>query len=598
MEIRKGIGVSPGIAIGQAVVIGRFELRVPRYQIEPDQVPREIRRFWAARRQARDEIALLRDRAEASLGNKVAAIFDAHLKILGDRKLSLEVFRRVRLRLINLEWALTATTNGYLQLLETVEDHSLRERGNDIRDVHDRLQRILAGGKERRDHDLVVHPDSIVVARSLTPSQAMWLQHRRIAGLVTEGGGPTSHTAILANALEIPAVLGTGQVLEAVGEGDPIVVDGFSGEVVLDPSPAALETYRRFKKGHPRCDVAPKAECGPVVTTDGITIHLLANIEFPEELPTLERVGAEGVGLYRSEFLFLSCAPREPQETDHLEACRRIAAASLPGPIVVRTLDLGGDKLIELPRGRASEGNPALGLRAVRYGLAHPDIFRTQLRGLLRAAAEIPRLKILVPMISGLPEWRRVRELVRDVSQELEREGRPVPGVPLGCMIEVPGAALIADLLAREADFLSIGSNDLIQYTLAVDRGNSAVAYLYDPWHPAVLRLITQTIRAGAAASIPVHFCGEMASDPLGALTLLGLGVTELSCNPVMIPAIRALIKRSGREEARRAVEQAQERVPEGEIRAALLEVFGERIGACVESFTSPLRYEGERPLG
>lgn len=596
MEIRKGIGVSPGIAIGQAVVIGRYELRVPRYQIEPEGVAREVRRFWTARRQARAEITSLKDRAEESLGTKVAAIFDVHLKILGDRKLSAEVFRRMRTRLINVEWALTATTNGFLTLLENVDDPSLRERGNDIRDVHDRLQRILAGGTDRRDHDLVLHQDSIVLARNLTPSEAMWLQHRRIAGLVTEWGGPTSHTAILANALEIPAVLGTGPVLESVQEGDPIIVDGSSGEIVLDPTPATLLSYRQFRDERRRIEVAQPPETGPVFTRDGVQVHLLANIEFPEELPTLERVGAEGVGLYRSEFLFLTCAPREPEEKDHIGACRQIAAAGLPGAMVIRTLDLGGDKLIEVPRGRPEESNPALGLRAVRFGLAHRDLFCTQLRGLLRAAVEIPNLKILIPMVSSLEEWRSVRKVIGEVRDELGREGVQTPVVPVGCMIEVPSAALTADLLAREADFLSIGSNDLIQYTLAVDRGNSAVAYLYDPWHPAVLRLISQTVEAGQKAGIPVHFCGEMASDPLGALTLLGLGLTEFSCNPVMIPAIRSLFKDSGQDEARRAVAQALEKPVGIEIREQLIEFFGDRIAACPELLSNPLAFRGETP--
>jgi len=575
MPSLKGIGVSPGVAVGRAMVIGRWEQSVPHYRIGANAVSGELRRFWAARRQARREIEALQDQATQSLGSKYAAIFGAHLMILDDRKTGREAAQRIRDQRINAEWALASSLGRLIGAMQDVEDPALRDRGSDIQDVYERLLRILGGQTNQHARELELADDTVVVAHSLSPSDAMWLHKPRIVGFVTESGGPTSHTAILANALEIPAVLGVERATETAAEGDQVVVDGTRGAVVVRPAPGVAASYRRERDAWRDMGQVVETAPGPVVTRDGVTVRLLANIEFPEEMTTVQKVGAEGVGLYRSEFLFLTVAPNLPTEDDHVEAYRRIARSAAPNSVVIRTLDLGGEKYFHKVL-EAGESNPVLGLRAVRFCLSRPDIFRTQLRGLLRVAAESRNVSILVPMVSGLEEWRQVVRFVDDVREELIREGVRAPKVPLGPMVEIPSAALVAEHLAAESDFLSIGTNDLIQYTLAVDRGNRRVAHLYDPWHPAVLRLVEKAIRAGREAGIPVSLCGEMASDPLGALTLLGLGLGEFSCNPLVIPDIRAVLRAASAAEAREAVRDVFDLSNGAEIRARLTERLSE----------------------
>jgi phosphotransferase system enzyme I (PtsI) len=553
----QGIGASSGIAVGQALVVGRHELHVPRYRIRAEEIPRELRRFWTARRQAREEILALRDNAARKLGSKYAGIFDAHLLILEDRKLGRETVGRVRHRRHNVEWSLAATVNHLLTTLDAVEDPYLRERGGDIVDVHERLQRILAGATNRHAGALELTEDTVILAHSLSPSDAIWLNQPRIVGLATEKGGPTSHTAILAAALGIPAVLGVDRLLETVQEGEPVIVDGVSGGVILQAAEAALEAHRD-RGAELRQRAARVTPRGPLFTTDGVEVQLAANLEFPEEMAVLERVGAHGVGLFRTEFLWLARGGSVPGEEEHLAAYRRLLAIDLDAPVVIRTLDLGGEKVPAAESRREEEPNPVMGLRAVRYCLAHPGVFRTQLRAIFRAAAETGRVWIMVPLISGLEEWREARRFITQVRDELIRDGLVVPPVPVGCMVEVPSAALVADRLAREADFFSIGSNDLIQYALAVDRGNSRVAYLHDPWHPAVLRLVRMAVDAGRNAGIPVTFCGEMSSDPLGALTLLGLGITRFSCTPAQIPSVRETIAGASARRWAELVEEAE----------------------------------------
>ncbi len=565
----QGIGSSSGIAVGQALVVGRHELHVPRYRIRADEIPRELRRFWTARRQAREEILTLRENAARKLGAKYAGIFDAHLLILEDRKLGRETVARVRHRRHNVEWSLAATVNGLLTTLDAVEDPYLRERGGDIVDVHERLQRILAGAANRHEGRLELTEDAVILAHSLSPSDAIWLNQPRIVGIATEKGGPTSHTAILAAALGLPAVLGVDRLLETAGEGEAVVVDSVAGTVLLQAGEAQLEEFRA-RGAELRLRAMRTSPRGPLHTTDGIEVQVAANLEFPEEMAVLERVGARGVGLFRTEFLWLARGGTSPDEEEHLAAYRRLLAIDLDAPVVIRTLDLGGEKLPATEARREEEPNPVMGLRAVRYCLAHPGVFRTQLRAIFRAAAETERVWIMVPLISGLEEWRSVRRFVEQVREEVTREGLVVPRVPLGCMIEVPSAALVADRLAREADFFSIGSNDLIQYALAVDRGNSRVAYLHDPWHPAVLRLIRMAVEAGALARIPVTFCGEMASDPLGALTLLGLGLTRFSCTPAQIPMVRETIAAASARRWSELVDEAASRPTGREIRERL----------------------------
>ncbi len=565
----KGIGSGSGIAVGQALVVGRHELHVPRYRIRPEEIPRELRRFWSARRQAREEILALRENAARKLGPKYAGIFDAHLLILEDRKLGRETVARVRHRRHNIEWSLAATVNRMLSTLDAVEDPYLRERGGDLVDVHERMQRVLAGGANRHAGELDLSDKTVVVAHALSPSDALWLNQPNIVGFVTEKGGPTSHTAILAAALEIPAVLGVDRLLETVRDGEPVVINSARGEAILHLGEAELDAFRRRGEALRQHAVRPAIR-GPLRTRDGVEIHLAANVELPEELAVLRRVGAQGIGLFRTEFLWLARGGAAPEEEEHIETYRTLLSADLGGPTVIRTFDLGGEKLPADELRREEEPNPVMGLRAIRYCLAHPHVFRTQLRAILRVAAEREGVWIMVPMITGLAEWRAARSFVEEVREELKGEGVDLPAVPVGCMVEVPSAALVADRLAREADFLSIGSNDLIQYTLAVDRGNSRVAYLHDPWHPAVLRLLRWTVDAGRDAQIPVSFCGEMASTPLGSLTLLGLGLTRLSCTPSQIPVVREVLAESSQRVWRELMEEAAQLPTGREIRDRL----------------------------
>ena len=574
MPALKGTAVSAGIALGKALVVGRWEVAVPRYQLAPGAARAELRRYWQARRTCAEEIHALREQTAASVGAQYAAIFDAHLAILEDRKLRRDVMTKIRDQRMNAEWALAASAGKMVAALQQVEDPVLRERGLDVKDVLDRLLRVLGGGANRHARELDLSEDTIIVAHSLSPSDAIWLHQPRIVGFVTEAGGPTSHTAILANALEIPAVLGVEGATSKIGDGEPLVVDGLHGNVILHPTPGVAAAYRREREAWREYGQGTRGADGPVETQDGAATRLLANIEFPEEMATVARIGAHGVGLYRSEFLFLSVAPNVPDEADHYDAYRRIAEAAGPRQVVIRTLDLGGEKYFHQVL-EAGEANPVLGLRAVRFCLSRPDIFRPQVRGLLRVAAEYGNVSILVPMISGVEEWRQVRAFIEETRATLEAEGLVFHAkVPLGAMIEIPAAAMVSDHLAREADFFSIGTNDLIQYTVACDRGNRRVSYLYDPWHPGVLRMLERTIAAGRAAGIPVALCGEMASDPLGALTLLGLGLREFSCNPLALPKVRTALRAASAEDAARSLAAAL-KLPSGfEIRAFLEEEF------------------------
>lgn len=573
MTSLRGDGVSRGIGVGRALVIGRSEVDVSHYRVAPEEVRGEMRRFLVARKQARSEILALREQTAARIGEKYATIFDAHLLMLDDRKLGRETMQLIRHRQMNAEWALAVTVQDLLKIFEQVEDPYMRERGGDISDVHDRLQKILAGQPTHRDTFLDLHEDTVVVAHELHPSDSAWLHQPEVVAFVTEEGGRTSHTAIIANALGIPAVLGVENATLRIGDGDQVAVDGFHGVVVAGPTEIELEELLAEREAMRKIGLALEEDTGPVQTEDGVALTIAANIEFPEEMDHLARVSAQGVGLYRSEFLFLATAPHLPSEEDHYEAYRKIAAKAEGQTVVIRTLDLGGEKYFHRVI-EAGEANPVLGLRAVRLCLARPDIFRAQLRGVLRAAAEHENISVMVPMISGLDEWRQVREFVEQVKDELRREGVEPNHVALGPMIEIPSAALVVDALAREADFLSIGTNDLVQYTVAVDRGNASVGYLNLPWHPAVMRLVREIVLAGRRANIPVSLCGEMASDPLGALTLLGLGLTRFSCNLSLIPEIRGLLRRASEAHAREIVSGALDEATCDGVHARLVEGF------------------------
>lgn len=542
MKLR-GIGASPGIAAGRTVVLETRETTIFRVPIDPSAVEEEVQRFITARDTARDQIRHVRETVEKNLGDSYARIFDAQLYILDDQSLTGETIRHIRDDKVNAEWALHTVVRRFLEFFEKMEDPYLKERGGDIEDVHNRLQSILAGARDHHDLSELTE-DTIIVAHSLSPSDAAMLHQARVVGMATDVGGRTSHTAILAQALGITAVVGLHDASERIKNGDLVILDGEAGTVEVSPAADTLaDLERRRAELVSRENERLAQKDLPSVTTDGLHVTLLANIEFPEELATAKRYGAAGVGLYRSEFLYLTRSPDLPTEEEHQQLYEDLARKVGDGEAVVRTLDLGGEKYFHAVLDKEGT-NPVLGLRAVRFCLKRTDIFRTQLRGLLRASVQ-RNLRIMFPLISGVGELRAAKGILDEVRAELTAEGIPFNrDLDLGIMIEVPSAAVISDILAREVRFFSIGTNDLIQYALAIDRGNESVAYLYQPFHPAILRLLARVVESAERAGIDVSLCGEMASDPLAVPVLVGLGIHKLSMNSPAIPAVRAMVRR------------------------------------------------------
>jgi phosphotransferase system enzyme I (PtsI) len=551
----QGIGVSPGLASGKAVVLVSRATTIFRLPILPEDVDAEIHRLDEARVSARRQIAELRERVAKAVGRTYARVFDAHLLMAEDAQLRSDTEVIIRTECVNAEWALKTATERLLAAFDRIDDPYLRERGGDLEDVHSRLQRALAGEKHRHELSELTE-DSVIVSHSLSPSDAALLHQEHIVGFCTDVGTRTSHIAILANALNIPAVVGTHDLSRRVTGGDLLLVDGNTGEILWRPSAQEREGYRRELIEFERHEQELEAERTlPSITLDGQAITLMANIEFPEELDTALARGARGIGLYRSEFLYLSRAPALPTEEEHLAVYDELASRCGDEEAIIRTFDLGGDKYFhEVMEG--GETNPVMGLRAIRICLRRTDVFRTQLRAVLRASVH-RNLKVMFPLVSGVGELRQARTLLEEARLELEKEGfQTNPDFKVGIMVEVPSAALTADRLAREADFFSIGTNDLLQYSLALDRGNESVSYLYQPLHPALLRLLQAIVSAGRAAGIDVSICGEMAGDPLAAPVLIGLGLHKLSMNASAIAEVRSVVRQI---EARRAEKVAAE---------------------------------------
>lgn len=539
--VLRGLGVSPGVAVGRIARVERGELPENPETIPPEAVAAEIDRLDAAREKARAEIARLRERVVQTLGESCASMLDAQRLMLDDPGLVRATVRGIEQGPFTAAWALREAVAGVARKFESIEDLHFRERGGDLEEVHRRLQRLLADRPE--EPDAGGEGPSVVVARELGPSDAAMLSRNRVTAIVADLGGVTSHTAILARALGIPAVTGVPGACARVRAGSLAVVDGDTGTVVLDPDREAL---RRADLGREawlsrEARIAEGRDL-PATTRDGVEVVLRANIEFAAELPAVLRFGARGVGLYRSEFLFLDRAPVFPTEDEHYRAYREIGEAVAPHPAVIRTLDLGGEKYFhEVLHGL--ESNPSLGLRAIRLCLERPEILRPQLRGLLRAGAH-GDVRVLIPFVTTEGEVREFRRILAEQARELQLEGKPCRAdLPVGIMIETPGAALASDRLAGVADFFSLGTNDLIQYALAVDRGNSAVSYLYDPLHPGVLRMIRSVVDAARRTGLGVSVCGEMAADPALATLLLGLGLRELSMPPRAIGAVRDAVR-------------------------------------------------------
>lgn len=576
-EIRKrGIPAAPGIAIGRAYVVDRRRVKTPKRHISPEEVDLEIARLHKAIRESESQLERIKEKLVQREGEDHFRILEAHQLILHDEHLVDVTIRRIREERINAEWALRKTVEEIKAIFDAIEDDYFRERRSDVDFVGDRILRNLLG---EEPGPVTPPPDAIVVAHDLSPADTAQLHRAAVAALVTDVGGKTSHTAIIARAHEIPAVVGLEDITNLVGNGDLVVVDGSSGLVILNPTPQTVAHFRaRARREAATAEALLANRDLPAETIDGHRCHLLANVDVVDEIPSALDHGAEGVGLFRTDFLFLT-ATRAPTEEEHYQYARQVLELLAGRPATFRTFDLGGDKTTPLAQASTPEVNPALGLRSIRLCLTPQGrpLFKAQLRGLLRASAHGP-LRIMFPMISGVPELRDAKAVFEECREELRAQGEPYdPALKLGIMIEMPSAAMTADLLAREVDFFSIGTNDLIQYSLAIDRVNEHVSYLYKPLHPAILRLIRYVTNAASAAKIPVAMCGEMAGEPLLSLVLVGLGLDELSMNATAIPVVKSVIRASAMSEARALAEQALQLATAEEIEALVREHMQKR---------------------
>ncbi|GAB4366049.1 MAG: phosphoenolpyruvate--protein phosphotransferase [Spirochaetales bacterium] len=573
MEL-KGIPASPGIVTGKAFVYIDDNPPIPKYDISSAVIPLELERFEEAQRKAIRELELLKERTGSEMSSDTQGVLDAHLMLLQDPEVREMIEKELHAQKKNIEWVVHMTIQSFIEKLNNTADPYLRERTADINDV---TRRVLNHLLHRERISLAdIGEEVILVGKDLMPSEAIAMDKRMIRGIAMDEGGKTSHTAILARAFEIPAVLGLREITKHVRTGDEILIDGTRGVVVLKPDEATRKSYLKALEVRTRkeLELLSLNEL-PAETKDGKLIQLRGNIEIPEEVEALKGHGAEGIGLYRSEFLFLDPG-RLPSEQMQYEAYRKVLEAMEGKTVTIRTLDLGGDKVIA-DLVDTNEKNPLLGWRAIRFCLSRVGIFRTQLRALFRASVH-GNLQIMFPMISGIEELNQALELVEEVKQELWSEGTPFnEKVAVGCMIEVPSAALTTDVLARKVEFFSIGTNDLIQYTIAVDRGNQRTAYLYEPFHPAVLRLIRMTVENAHSVGIPVAMCGEMAGDPLATVILLGLGLDELSMNAFSIPVVKKIIRSVSMAEAEELVGTVMEMRSGKEIDAYVRQLMEKR---------------------
>lgn len=582
-KVYRGIAVSAGVCRGKILVLHRARHVIARRELPEAEVAGEIKRFEQSLVSTRKQIKDVQRRVIEIMSSTEGDIFDAHLLMLEDRALIEEVIRLVREQKINAEFAFHSVAERYVAAMEGVDDEYLRERAADMKDLIARVLDNLLEVKDAFDLKHLAEP-CILISHDLSPSTTAQLDRKFVLGFATDVGGKTSHTAIMARSLDIPAVVGLQSVSEELNSGDYALLDGYNGTITVNPTDKTLFEYGQLEKN--KASLEEKLHeilRQPAVTLDGKPIHLSANIENQNDVAAVIAHGAEGVGLFRTEFLFIN-HEKPPGEEEQFQVYRQVAAALKPHAVIIRTLDLGGDKFASHLQ-LAAEMNPFLGWRAIRFCLAQPELFRAQLRAILRASAE-GNVKMMYPMISGLDEFMQASALLEKCKAELRSEKIPFDeNLQVGAMIEIPSAALIADALARRAKFFSIGSNDLIQYTLAADRTNEKVAHLYEPTHPAIVRLIKVTVEAANRNGIWTGVCGEIGGDPVLVPLLVGLGVEELSAAPPVIPEVKYMIRRIKFNEAQKLAEFALNSESPSEIYARCVELARQ---------TAPSLFEGK----
>ncbi len=554
--VLKGIGVSPGIVIGKVYRFDPLDAQISFYKLNNDElIPHEIERFKKALKDSSQQLLDIQENLKKTKVTEPLYIIDVHILLLSDKKFINRTIKYIRRLGVNAEWAVRMTLDHYKQVFEGLDDIYISGRISDVQYVVQRILRNLSGEK----HEIVWEVGRggvVIVAHDLSPADTAQMKLDKIVGFATDSGGRTSHTAIVARSMELPAVVGLDNVTRFVRTGDEIIVDGTSGLVVVNPYPDMMKRYEEKKRHYDDAkDEYLKYAKLPATTLDHYHVHIGSNIEFIEEIPSAIIHGAEHIGLYRTEFLYIY-RDELPTEEDHFNNYRQVVAEKNLQWATIRTFDLGGDKFTKYQK-QVKELNPQMGLRAIRFCLKENEIFKTQLRAIWRTSA-LGTVKILFPMISGIEEIREAKRLLEETRQELLAEGVPIADrMEIGAMIEVPAAAVIADKLAQEVDYFSIGTNDLIQYSLAIDRSNERVTYLYEPLHPAVLRLIKKVVDEAHEAKIRVAMCGEMAGDPLCCLILLGMRLDELSMNHLAIPRIKRIVQQSTLSESRELLKQA-----------------------------------------
>ena len=575
-RVLRGQSAAPGLALGKCIILHEEKSVVNDRLLEPNEVAAELEKFDAAIADAREELRELRDQVLKEVGASEARVFEAHLLFLDDVELMGAVRKAVSAESREAGFLLRRRSEELIQRLSRIPDAYLRERATDIEDVSERVVRQLTKGHRRRT--IEISEPSVVVAQNLNPSTLTQLRVRNVLGIATDLGGPTSHVAILARALHLPAVSGLSTASTSIRTGDMVALDGNAGTLVVNPTEKERkavgdrqEALRRFE-----LELFSLRDL-PSVTMDGRPVMLSANIELPVEAENAISVGAHGIGLYRTEFIFLQ--GHVPSEEEQLGAYRFILERMSPRPVTIRTLDAGGDKIVDALQGTHPDQNPFMGWRSIRMCLDRPDIFLPQLRAILRASAH-GNVRLLFPMIADIHELLEAKRMLGEARRELSAQGIPfAESLPIGAMVEVPSAALCVETLARECDFLSVGTNDLTQFTLAVDRGSQRLSSLYDPLHPAVLRLIQLTVEGSRPFGTLVEVCGEIASDPVGAMVLVGLGVDELSMSPWAILEVKKILRSINWQDAREAAREALQAAGTREVREILHERFKRKLG-------------------